>query len=149
MTSRRRFVVSIVITAITFAVMLVTIGVRLHHWSQKGWVGLNYFPEMPKRASKRAPNSILESGRVVVAFPGGPATRAGITGTDAISSVNGIPIADMKRITEIDRMTHTGDTITYHVKRDRTERDVRVRLESPVTNPRMVLLMLFCPACWR
>ena len=142
MSQRRRFVVSIVITAIAFAAMLVTTTVRLHHWSQIGWAGVNYFPELPARPGGRNPGSILQSGRVIVAFPHSPAVRAGITGADSVRSLNGIPIKDVKRLEALDRVTHSGDVITYRVERDKKVRDVRVRFESPLRNPRMIVSMV-------
>jgi stage II sporulation SpoE-like protein/GAF domain-containing protein len=148
MTPNRRLVSATVVAIIVLAAASVAIGYRVHHWSQIGWAGLNYFPELEKRKPKvRATASgppgtfFLESGRVVVAFPGAPGARAGIDGTDAVRSVNGIPISEVKRLDQLDRTLHTGDTITYHVKRGNVERDVRVRLEPPVNNPRMLVSM--------
>src|SRR6476469_1698247 len=126
MSPRRRFVVAMVITAIAFATMMVTITLRLNHWSQIGWAGVNYFPELPPKARGHARDSILQSGRVIVAFPHSPAVRAGITGADAIRSLNGIPLKDVSRLEQLDSATHTGDVITYRVEQDKKLRDVRV-----------------------
>src|SRR6478609_6518974 len=101
MTPRRRVLIAIVVATASFAAMLVGTGLRLRYWSDTGWAGLNYFPELPKRASNQPrvtvgparPSALfmLESGRVVVAFPDAPAVKAGITGDDTVRTINGIP----------------------------------------------------------
>src|SRR5712692_3815922 len=98
MTPRRRLISAVVITAIAFAVMLVFIGVRLEHWSEIGWAGVNYFPQIKTHTSgkvkvrstvgKTVP-FMLETGRVIVSFPGSPAARAGLDGNDTVQTVNG------------------------------------------------------------
>ncbi|HEY3056390.1 MAG TPA: hypothetical protein VGK31_10725, partial [Thermoanaerobaculia bacterium] len=151
MDPRRRLVTAIVLTAIAFAAVLGFIGFRLHHWSEIGWAGVNYFPQLPetKKGKPRVRATVgqsvpfmLESGRVVVAIPGAPAARAGINGSDAVMRINGIPIVDIKRLKQLDAAVHTGDVLTYHVRRGKVERDVPVVLASPIAAPRLILSMV-------
>src|SRR6266540_7261195 len=104
MTPRRRLISAVVITSLAFVAMVVCIGFRLQHWSEIGWAGVNYFPQVKKKLGKprvrvsTTPSSrmpfMMEPGRVIVAFPGGPAARAGMDGNEAIQTINGIPISD-------------------------------------------------------
>jgi serine phosphatase RsbU (regulator of sigma subunit) len=152
MTPRRRLVSAVVMTALAFAVMLAFIGFRLHHWSEIGWAGVNYFPVVktkpgkPKVRVSTTPSSrmpfIMEPGRVIVAFPGGPAARAGMDGNDAIQAINGFSLLDAKQLEQLDRKVRVGDVVTYHVRRGKVERDVPVRFVSPVTLPRMLISMI-------
>lgn len=141
MTPRRRLVFAIVLSALALAAMLVTIGIRLQHWSTIGWAGMNYFPEVPARARASMASSFMKPGHIIVAYPGSPATRAGIKGEDEIRTINGIPIGDLKRLEQLNRQARTGDVLTYHVARGNTQRDVKIRFESPLLCWRMLLSM--------
>ena len=144
MTPRRRLTSAVVLTVVAFAAMVIAIGFRMQHWNRIGWTGINYFPAMPKKAragaaaARPAKAFMFEAGQVIVSYPGGPGALAGITGADAIQSINGIPIADQTRLAALDRTLKSGDIVRYHVRRGKTERDVGVQLHSPIRDPRIV-----------
>src|SRR2546422_7812719 len=71
---------------------------------------------------------LLESGRVVVAMPGAPAARAGINGSDAVMRINGIPIADIQRLKQLDAAVHTGNVLTYRSEEHTSELQSRLHL---------------------
>jgi serine phosphatase RsbU (regulator of sigma subunit) len=143
MAPRRRLIVSLVLTAVAFVAVGVYTAVRSRYWHHQGWSGMYYNPVQERDARapekrKRLPRSILP-GQVVFTYPGYPAHDAGINSFDQVVAINGIPVSDRARLDAIDKTLHTGDAVTYRLRRNGVERDVTLRLKSPVGGVRSVV----------
>ncbi len=134
--SRRR-VIGVYTVIVILALMSVYTGWRIQSAARRGWTGLSYIPESSHRGrgTVRVTNTagVFQAGSVTFLYPGAPADRAGIEWQDRIVALNGIPTSDQARLRALDATVHVGDVVTYRVLRNRTERDVRVRFQSPVT----------------
>ena len=134
MTPRRRVAVSLIVTALAVIVVGLHTVQRLSYWHERGWAGFNYIA-FEKSASGKNPLSI-ESGRVLIVFPGGAAYRAGMRGGDTILTINGTDIHDAERLDAVDRAVRTGSVVDYRVRRGGVERLFRVRFQSPLVETR-------------
>ncbi|HEX2121014.1 MAG TPA: PDZ domain-containing protein, partial [Thermoanaerobaculia bacterium] len=125
--------------AIAIAVTLLAVGAsaaysiaRLLHWDRIGLAGIAYWPEMPKQGAAVLG---LKPGGVYMVYPSGAAERAGIRPRQDIVTVNGVPIKDQKTLDVLAERLKANDVITYRLRSNGAERDVRVRLASPFEIP--------------
>lgn len=67
-------------------------------------------------------------GQITGILPGSPADLAGLGSRERVTAVDGIPVEDMKRLTELDRRLRPGDTVSYTVQSGGKDRVVKLRL---------------------
>jgi serine phosphatase RsbU (regulator of sigma subunit) len=152
MSPRRRLISAVVITAIAFVALTLLLVLRAQYWNSAGWTGVNFISATQANAKVRVNTAsgpsasirrgMTQPGTVLVIVPSGPAYRAGLDSRDVVTSINGIPLADLDRIQELDRRLHTGDIVTYALNRDGALRDVRLTLVAPLQIPWMLISMV-------
>jgi serine phosphatase RsbU (regulator of sigma subunit) len=152
--SRARAIGILAVIAVVAALAIYT-SWRMESVARQGWAGISYIPADAKRhnaayeAGRRAGRTVASGtrpgrvtfvpGSIVFLYPGAPAARSEIEWRDRILAINGIPTSDRAGLQRLSTQTHTGDVVTYHVQRDNTERDIRVRFSSPLRTPFFIL----------
>lgn len=144
--TRRRALGLLALFLLLLSLALVAVW-RIRVATESGWAAFSYIPPAPssRKKSGRKPSVTIGNfvpGRVMIAYPAGPAARAGIKRGDEIVAINGIPSTDLKRLTTLAARTHTGDTLSYTLKRDGKTLTIPVRFQSPLKTPAIVAVLV-------
>ncbi|MGI4791862.1 MAG: S1C family serine protease [Janthinobacterium lividum] len=102
------------------------------------YLGVSYQPvstlSPDDRAQTGIPADLSQGVFVRHVYPGSPAAQAGLHIYDVITQANGQPIADTDALNNLIQGLKVGTTLTLHVLRDGTTRNVNVTLrERPAT----------------
>jgi 2-alkenal reductase len=103
------------------------------------WIGIFYQPVTKQLAKERnlsvSEGVIVDSGgNQPAVFPNSPAADAGLQQGDVITAVDGTAVNAETDLAELRRRHTPGDTITLHVLRGGTRRDVAVTLGTRPAN---------------
>jgi serine phosphatase RsbU (regulator of sigma subunit) len=138
MSARTRFLLIFVITLGVAGAGFGYMAGRIVKWHSRGWTGVTFYPEMPRTRSGRAsPSFGATPGDVLMVYGGSPSDGA-LLGKDRIVAVNGIPLAELKKLRELDERLPGGATVTFRVQRGGRLVDVPVKLGTPLRSPYIV-----------
>ncbi|MGK2857574.1 MAG: SpoIIE family protein phosphatase [Thermoanaerobaculia bacterium] len=103
---------------------------RIGAWKARGTTGVMYSATSAAASNANLPSFIRKNSqsRVVMVAPGSSGERAGLHRGDVVTSVDGVPVAD---ITMREVSVSIGDTVEYRVTREERELAFRVPLEDP------------------
>jgi len=135
--AQRRFI-GIAIGVLIFAGALGVSINQMRRADRRGWTGIAFMPMPSENASPRQMPFGFRWGDVILAFPDGPADRAGIQSRDTIVAVDGVPLRDLTGLSRLDDKLHRGDVVTYRIVRNGRQLAIPVRIASPVRSPLFV-----------
>ncbi|HEY8182475.1 MAG TPA: SpoIIE family protein phosphatase, partial [Thermoanaerobaculia bacterium] len=107
--------------------------------NRRGWAGFSYVPPVGSSGRNAPALGGFRPGAVLVIFGGVPAEQAGLHRGDVIVSINGIAARDFKNMRELAVKAKRGDVLRYRILRDGRERDIPVRLDSPLKSSMFAL----------
>ncbi|HEX6178178.1 MAG TPA: PDZ domain-containing protein, partial [Thermoanaerobaculia bacterium] len=137
MSARARIVLAVSVTVLLVAMIAATIVNRIGHWQERGIAGLSY---VEMRSGSPGPAVFgAKPGQVMMTYPRGAAQRAGIKPHDDILSINGITLTEREKLFALDESLRAGQPVTYRLRRNGTEFEKVIPLESPWPHPLMAL----------
>src|ERR1051325_9120594 len=133
MSNSRRRIIGLALGVLLFGSSLAVSVAQLRRADHRGWAGVAFVP-LPPKSKGKPPNMPFgfSWGQVFLAFPDGPADRAGVRSRDTIAAISGIPTSDWDGLERLDAEPRRGDVVTYHILRNGRAVDIPVRLESAV-----------------
>ncbi|HEX7708012.1 MAG TPA: SpoIIE family protein phosphatase [Thermoanaerobaculia bacterium] len=131
MTPRRRLILALALTAIALTAVVVFAVVRFHQADTRGAAGLSYIEASHPRQGQFLG---MGPGDIMLSYPGSAAQRAGVGRGDRVVAIDGIPIAEVARLRQLDARVRSGDTVVYTLERDGVRRDVPLRFSALFRN---------------
>lgn len=140
MSSRKRLIVVIGVTAIVLATATTFTLSRIVRWHRLGWVGAVYSPVFPgAKASSPANNPYgADPGEILITYAHSPADGR-LHARDVVIAINGVPIADIQRLRDLDATLSRDAKLVYRVHRDGKIVDVPLHFDTPLKTPYIVL----------
>lgn len=136
--------IRILIFLSTTLIFLAAAGLLVSKVSQldrDGSIGLVYQMDLSEdetiaKISRQVPAAAVffHPGRVAMIVQESPAARAGIRPGDQVVAIEGVPIAEVKRIAAIDQEKRRGDPVRVRWTSGGELREAELRLESPLRN---------------
>lgn len=142
MTQRNRAALILGIGTLIVATTLGFVFWRAYDWSERGWIGISFFPadasHMPGFMESRG----YGPGGIYMVMPGSPGSEAGLDEGDRIISISGIPLGESERLVELDRSVSAGDRLSYEILREGEELVVDAVLGSPFNCTLVTTMMI-------
>lgn len=98
---------------------------------RRAWLGFSF-----ERSEERRPGEVTLTLKVTSVVAESPAERAGLRNGDAILRINGLNATE-QLLNTLGTSMEPGDTVTFRVRRDDRERDVRIIAAEPRPGSRM------------